>query len=154
MGRSSSLFRIALWLACIGEVVSGPFAASRESAGGVIEVDRESWSSIVDGAPAAVVMFYSPVCPHCIRFAPDYAAVAERYGTANMIFTRCDGVEDEALADEHNVGAFPNFLLFKKGEKVAVFRGRPDAAALLDWVVGQVPAFSVAEFDDYINAEF
>ena len=36
------------------------FEASRESAGGVIEVDAESWATVVTSDKPAFVMWYSP----------------------------------------------------------------------------------------------
>ena len=145
----------------------GPFAASTTSEGGVVDVDRDSWASIVGAAPAAVVMFYAPWCQHCKRFAPEYAAAAAETAASGVAFTRCDAVEHEDLAraprpraaraddarglppraqaDEYEVSGYPKFLLFKRGARAATFRGRPDRGALSAWVRGEAPAFSVVD---------
>ena len=120
------------------------FEASRESAGGVIEVDAESWdATVVNSAKPAFVMWYSPTCPHCRRFGPNYAACAEAH--AGPRYVRIDAYDNEALADEHSVSTLPTFQLYKNGELASTFQGRPDESNLLAWARSEVPAFSVRD---------
>ena len=120
------------------------FEASRESAGGVIEVDADSWdATVVNSAKPAFVMWYSPTCPHCRRFGPNYAACAEAH--AGPRYVRIDADDNEALADEHFVSKLPTFQLYKHGELVSTFQGRPDNEALLSWVRSEAPAFAVRD---------
>ena len=120
------------------------FEASRESAGGVIEVDAESWdATVVNSAKPAFVMWYSPTCPHCRRFGPHYAACAEAH--AGPRYFRIDADDNEALADEHSVSKLPTFQLFRNGELASTFQGRPEEDALLAWARGEAPAFAVRD---------
>ena len=120
------------------------FEASRESAGGVIEVDAESWdATVVNSAKPAFVMWYSPTCPHCRRFGPHYAACAEAH--AGPRYVRIDADDNEALADEHSVSKLPTFQLFRNGELASTFQGRPEEDALLAWARGEAPAFAVRD---------
>lgn len=61
------------------------------------------------------------------------------------MFARCDGAEDEALADDHEVASFPTVALYRRGARVETFAGRPDGVRLTAWVETHVPHFSVAE---------
>ena len=120
------------------------FEASRESAGGVIEVDAESWdATVVNSAKPAFVMWYSPTCPHCRRFGPHYAACAEAH--AGPRYFKIDADDNEALADEHSVSKLPTFQLYKNGELVSTFQGRPDEPRLLAWARSEAPPFSVKD---------
>lgn len=119
------------------------FEASRESAGGAVEVDAESWDSVARSTKPAFVMWYSPTCPHCRRFGPHYATCAEHHPGPR--YFRVDVDENEALADEHEITSLPRFKMFRDGEPAATFRGRPDEAALLSWVRGEAPAFAVRD---------
>ena len=120
------------------------FEASRESAGGVIEVDAESWATtVVASAKPAFVMWYSPTCPHCRRFGPHYAACAEAH--AGPRYVRIDVDDNEALADEHSVSKLPTFQLYKNGELASTFQGRPDESKLLAWARSEAPPFSVRD---------
>ena len=120
------------------------FEASRESAGGVIEVDAESWdATVVNSAKPAFVMWYSPTCPHCRRFGPHYATCAEIH--AGPRYFRVDVDDNEALADDHSVSKLPSFMLYKNGELASTFQGRPDESKLLAWARGEVPPFSVRD---------
>ena len=137
------------------------FEASRESAGGVIEVDAESWdTTVVASEKPAFVMWYSPThapgvrnkkphvrrrrrCPHCRRFGPNYAACAETH--AGPRYVRIDADDNEALADEHSVSKLPTFQLYKNGELASTFQGRPDESKLLAWARSEVPPFSVRD---------
>ena len=150
----------------------GFFEASRESAGGVIEVDAESWAAtVVASEKPAFVMWYSPTrgtasgavamtrsgestphltpsprrrrCPHCRRFGPHYAACAELHEGPR--YFRVDADDNEALADEHSVSKLPTFQLFKNGELASTFQGRPDESKLLAWARSEVPPFSVRD---------
>ena len=120
------------------------FEASRESAGGVIEADAESWAAtVVASEKPAFVMWYSPTCPHCRRFGPHYAACAEAH--AGPRYFKIDADDNEALADEHSVSKLPSFMLYKNGELAATFQGRPDESRLLAWARSEVPPFSVRD---------
>jgi len=149
------------------------FEASRESAGGVIEVDAESWAdTVVASEKPAFVMWYSPTrgtasesvhsyrcltsrgphltpsprrrrCPHCRRFGPHYATCAEAH--AGPRYFRIDADDNEALADEHSVSKLPSFMLYKNGELASTFEGRPDESKLLAWARSEAPPFSVRD---------
>ena len=120
------------------------FEASRESAGGVIEVDAESWdATVVASDKPAFVMWYSPTCPHCRRFGPNYATCAEAH--AGPRYFRIDAADNEALADDHSVSKLPSFMLYKNGELASTFQGRPDESKLLAWARSEVPPFSVRD---------
>ena len=120
------------------------FEASRESAGGVVEVDAESWeATVARSEKPAFVMWYSPTCPHCRRFGPNYAACAENH--AGPRYVRIDADDNEALADEHSVSKLPTFQLFRNGELASTFQGRPEEDALLAWARGEAPAFAVRD---------
>ena len=120
------------------------FEASRESAGGVIEVDAESWdATVVNSQKPAFVMWYSPTCPHCRRFGPHYATCAEAH--AGPRYVRVDVDDNEALADEHSVSKLPTFQLYRNGELASTFQGRPDESKLLAWARSEVPPFSVRD---------
>ena len=120
------------------------FEASRTSAGGVIEVDAESWdATVVASEKPAFVMWYSPTCPHCRRFGPHYATCAEAH--AGPRYFRVDVDDNEALADEHSVAKLPTFQLYRNGELASTFQGRPDESKLLAWARSEVPHFSVRD---------
>ena len=120
------------------------FEASRESAGGVIEVDAESWdATVVNSQKPAFVMWYSPTCPHCRRFGPHYATCAEAH--AGPRYVRVDVDDNEALADEHSVSKLPTFQLYRNGELASTFQGRPDESKLLAWARREAPPFSVRD---------
>ena len=131
-------------LALLLRTTHGFFQASRESAGGVIEVDTDSWdATVVASEKPAFVMWYSPTCPHCRRFGPHYATCAEAH--AGPRYVRIDADDNEALADEHSVSKLPTFQLFRNGVLASTFEGRPDEAALLSWVRSEAPPFSVKD---------
>ena len=120
------------------------FEASRESAGGVIEVDEESWAAtVVASEKPTLVMWYSPTCPHCRRFGPHYATCAEAH--AGPRYFKIDADDNEALADEHSVSKLPSFMLYKNGELASTFQGRPDESRLLAWARSEAPPFSVRD---------
>ena len=82
-------------------------------------------------------------CPHCRRFGPHYAAVAEAH--AGPRYVRIDADDNEALADEHSVSKLPTIMLYKNGELASTFQGRPDESKLLAWARSEVPPFSVRD---------
>ena len=131
-------------LALLLRTTHGFFQASRESAGGVIEVDTDSWdATVVASEKPAFVMWYSPTCPHCRRFGPHYATCAEAH--AGPRYVRIDVDDNEALADEHSVSKLPSFMLYKNGVLASTFQGRPDESKLIEWARGEVPPFSVRD---------
>ena len=107
-------------------------------------MDADSWeATVVTSEKPAFVMWYSPTCPHCRRFGPNYAACAEAH--AGPRYVRIDADDNEALADEHSVSKLPTFQLFRNGELASTFQGRPDESKLLAWARGEVPPFSVRD---------
>ena len=82
-------------------------------------------------------------CPHCRRFGPNYAAAAEAH--AGPRYFRVDADDNEALADGHSVSKLPTFQLYKNGELVSTFQGRPDESKLLAWARSEAPPFSVRD---------
>lgn len=81
----------------------------------VVEVTTWDWESAVEkGTRPAVVMFYSPGCPHCRAMEPYFRKFAERYGEA-ILFARLNIEENVWIAERYGVLGVPTFKFFCSG---------------------------------------
>jgi protein disulfide-isomerase len=102
-----------------------------------------------------MVEFFSPSCPHCMRFKPTYQTAYEFYYTSKPIVSKDDSEGDSlnsftryydfkfakvdclAFADAcaaHEVGNYPSLYYFKDGKLVQKEVGAKDMSGLSKWV--------------------
>jgi protein disulfide-isomerase len=102
-----------------------------------------------------MVEFFSPSCPHCMRFKPTYQTAYEFYYTSKPIVSKDDSEGDSlnsftryydfkfakvdclAFADAcaaHDVGNYPSLYYFKDGKLVQKEVGAKDMSGLSKWV--------------------
>lgn len=88
----------------------------------VIEVKtREQFDALVAENDKVVVDFWATWCGPCKRFAPHYAAAAER-SDAVLVKVDVDAVQD--LSSEYNIQSVPTVLGFKDGALTATIESR------------------------------
>lgn len=116
---------LVVWLA-IRVFASGaesePFVAS--SSNGPIQV---SSSSELDNLLArwqdAVVLCYSPDCPHCTNFIPTFKQAAQEAPRDAAVFAMIElGPSWGAFMNAHSVNAVPTILRLKHGVETAMHR--------------------------------
>jgi len=84
-----------------------------------IEVTDLSWEKAIEQADLpALVMFYSPTCPHCRTMEPYFAQYAEEYA-GKVIFARIDITTNRWTAERYGVRSTPTFSFFCRGRPVS-----------------------------------
>ncbi len=84
----------------------------------VEEVSDKTWENIVERSQIPVVcMFFSPTCPHCHILEPAFDQYAEEF-KKQMIFVKCNVVENQRTARRYGLMATPTFKFFCHGRPV------------------------------------
>jgi thioredoxin 1 len=96
----------------------------------VIEVgDNNFQQEIVSCELPALVDFWGPMCGPCKAFEPIIEKLAGDY-RGQLKFARVNVDSNPRTATQYSVKALPTILLFKQGQVVDQFMGRPSSAAL------------------------
>jgi thioredoxin 1 len=96
----------------------------------VIEVgDNNFQEEVVSGELPALVDFWGPMCGPCKAFEPIIEKLAGTY-QGKLKFAKVNVDSNPKTATQYSIKALPTILLFKKGQVVNQFMGRPSAAAL------------------------
>jgi len=84
----------------------------------IVELDDASWEAAVEkGEGPVFVMFYSPLCPHCMAMMPHF----ERYALdfkGKIVFARIDVTKNPYSVERYGVMATPTFKFFCGGRPV------------------------------------
>jgi thiol oxidase len=108
----------------------------------VIQLSNESFQEQVIDAKDQVwlVDFYSPWCPHCRRFAPEWENVASYYASSKMMHVgSVDCTQNSQICDQEEVMGYPTIKLFHvpknatKGLKLTEYSKR-NMKGILSWV--------------------
>jgi len=84
----------------------------------IIELDDASWEAAVEKVEDLVlVMFYSPLCPHCMAMMPHFQKYAEEL-KGKIIFARIDVNKNPYSVERYGVMATPTFKFFCGGQPV------------------------------------
>eukprot|EP00300_Choanocystis_sp_HF-7_P014446 c18690_g1_i1.p1 GENE.c18690_g1_i1~~c18690_g1_i1.p1 ORF type:complete len:900 (-),score=260.32 c18690_g1_i1:129-2828(-) len=94
--------------------------------GAVYELVGSDFDEIVlDSSKDVLVFIYSPNCPHCKRYAPQYAEMAEQLTTPTFRFTKINALENSITHPRVRWTAFPTLYLFPRNFKHAPIRAQP-----------------------------
>ena len=95
-----------------------------------IEINKDNYQQeVVENPAPTVVDFWGPMCGPCKAFEPIIEKLAGDY-QGKMKFAKVNVDSNPKTATQYSVKALPTILLFKKGQVVDQFMGRPSSAAL------------------------
>jgi len=84
----------------------------------IVEVSDQSWEKMVEKADKpVVVMFYSPLCPHCRTMEPYFREYAQEFGEVAR-FVRLNTETNMWTVERYAVRGTPTFKLFCLGKPV------------------------------------
>ncbi|KAF9734483.1 hypothetical protein PMIN06_002400 [Paraphaeosphaeria minitans] len=102
-----------------------------------------------------LVEYYSPACPHCMRFKPTWQTLYEFYYTSKPIttsqesdenglnsftrwydfkFAKVDCLAYKDTCGEHNIQNYPSIIQYKDGKEVSKKIGEQELSTLSGWV--------------------
>ena len=70
-----------------------------------------------------VIDFWSPGCPPCVRFKPEFEKMAQFYGSDKVKFFAVNTQESRDIAANFNISSIPAFFVYKNGTLVENFVG-------------------------------
>ncbi len=85
---------------------------------------KADWVAKVEkSTKLTIVKFFAPWCSHCVKMAPIFQALAEKYGNqCNFYEVNSDASQD--LVQEHSIESFPTFKMFDvTGKKIGEIDG-------------------------------
>jgi thioredoxin 1 len=84
----------------------------------IIELNDSNWEKLVekDGKPI-VVMFFSPLCPHCLAMMPFFEKYADEFN-GKISFGRIDVTRNSFTVSRYGVMSTPTFKFFCSGRPV------------------------------------
>jgi len=84
----------------------------------IIEVDDSTWEQLVERAPnPSVVMFYSPLCPHCLEMEPFFEEYAREF-KEKAIFVKINVLNNAYTTTRYGIMGTPTFKFFCAGRPV------------------------------------
>lgn len=110
--------------------VRAVLSGSKLGAGGPAHLTDATFSQALS-APAAVVDFYSPTCPHCVKYKPIFEDVASQVG--DKVFMATANVDEAAQsAGKYNISVIPATIFLVNGKEVNRTEGDMSKQDLLD----------------------
>ena len=84
----------------------------------VKELSDASWEAAVERSERpVVVMFYSPVCPHCAAMEPHFQELAGEFGR-EVFFGRINVMQNPWTGERYGIRGTPTFKFFCNGKPV------------------------------------
>jgi thioredoxin 1 len=84
----------------------------------MVELTDASWEASVErGEDLVLVMFYSPLCPHCMAMMPYFQKYAREF-RGKLVFARIDVNKNPYSVERYGVMATPTFKFFCGGRPI------------------------------------
>ncbi len=101
----------------------------------VVVIDESNVSVLRTGI--VVVDFFAPWCGPCKRLATPFELRAAGC-SANVVFAKVDGDENEMLMEEFDVKAYPTVMVLRDGKRIKSVEGcdESELAELVDLAIG------------------
>jgi thioredoxin 2 len=102
-----------------------------------VALDERTFDRYVQGTGLPVLVdCWAEWCGPCKAMAPQFAAAAEQL--PEVRFAKLDTEAAPTLSARHAIRSIPTLLLFRDGKEVGRRAGAMPAAAILDWVRGEL----------------
>jgi thioredoxin 1 len=102
------------------------------SAVNYFDVTDETWAQVIEKTDKlVVVLFHSPVCPHCRALMPTFEALSKDY-SARINFVKLNVDEQRRVADGYGVMGVPTIKFFCRGRPVSDIVGNLKREELME----------------------
>lgn len=124
-----------LFSACAGQPNQG---SDLGGARDVTELTSDNFEGLTQASTGSTsgnwfVMFYAPWCGHCKKMAPQWEAVAAKFGAHSASVAKVDCTTSGDVCRRFGVRGYPTLLFFARG-KFYRYSGKRDADSLVEFV--------------------
>ncbi|KAI2621502.1 thioredoxin-like protein [Hypomontagnella submonticulosa] len=119
----------------------------------LLELTPNNFDEEVKQSKLLVVKYFSPICPHCLDFAPTYQTLYEYYYTSkvpsssesasvtfekyyDIRFAELNCIAYGDLCTKHDIKTYPETRVYKDGEKVAAVGGAKEMSVISEMIEG------------------
>ncbi|XP_058443464.1 thioredoxin domain-containing protein 5 homolog [Malaya genurostris] len=110
--------------------------AEKDNTSIVLQLSEPDFQHAI-GKGVTFVKFYAPWCGHCMRLAPTWEQLAEKFvgsDTVKIAKVDCTLEVNKELCGEQEVNGFPTVFIYRNGDKLSEYNGNRSLEDLHDFV--------------------
>lgn len=120
----------------VDEAAENVDAADKDNTSVVLQLSQPDFQHAIEKG-VTFVKFYAPWCGHCMRLAPTWEQLAEKFVGSEQVKVAkvdCTLEVNKELCGEQEVNGFPTIFLYRGGEKLGEYNGNRSLEDLHDFV--------------------
>ncbi|XP_055587019.1 thioredoxin domain-containing protein 5 homolog [Uranotaenia lowii] len=116
--------------------------AEKDNTSVVVQLSQPDFQHAIEKG-VTFIKFYAPWCGHCMRMAPTWEQLAEKFVGSDAVKIAkvdCTLEVNKDLCGEQEVNGFPTVFIYRNGEKLSEYNGNRSLEDLHDFVTRHVTA--------------
>ncbi|XP_055523496.1 thioredoxin domain-containing protein 5 homolog [Wyeomyia smithii] len=110
--------------------------AEKDNTSAVLQLSEPNFQHTIEKG-VTFIKFYAPWCGHCMRLAPTWEQLAEKFigsDTVKIAKVDCTLEVNKVLCGEQKVNGFPTVFIYRNGEVLSEYNGNRSLEDLHDFV--------------------